>query len=66
LVRARLASISSLICLSRAFSALARWICKGAFCQHDHSQQKDGSGEQKRTCSTSARLCLKVLPLARW
>lgn len=26
LVRARLASISSLICLSRAFSALARWI----------------------------------------
>lgn len=27
LVRARLASISSLICLSRAFSALARWIC---------------------------------------
>ena len=59
---ARLASISSLSFSSRAFSALARWIC--------HSNISIvvviawDLGEH--TCSTRARLCLKVLPLLRW
>jgi len=49
LVRARLASISSLICLSRAFSALARWICT-RLCQHScPSVQQPGKRTRART-----------------
>jgi len=73
LVFARLASISSLRSLSRAFSAFALWICESIEDQQcvqtkvtcSEGEELVDLVEGNLTCSIRARLCLKVFPLLR-